>query len=821
MTSGQESSDPDDGPRRSDPPMDAEPSAARGAGPAWEENDAGSAGSPTEALGDADGEGGTPVGPDPGAASDRGGGDGDAAGLADDDSPLRDESDDDTPAGPQGDDGDQVAFDARLAGISSSRGGSLPSGFAFLSGRYARQYQATTMNIYEGSPGTFRPPSGPLSAQVLEDVRAGFVGEESYHRLLDGLGRRRFKVLVGEPGYGRTTTALNAVIDHLALTSGDLAGRVYLVETTEPERFDVGQFRAASGVVLLLSPGVPAPSLAWITQVTGRLKEDAVLVVVTTASSGRSSPLEDAYRVVHRAPAPKTIFAKHLGTRVDAGAAREIGRRKRVVDEVARLRRPREAAGLAAELAAGWREGREPEDVLDSRRPAEPIEKVLDELHNGPRWQRAYLFSGAVLDGIPAGVVTRQASLLVDLMAHGAQSGVEAEGTVGESGRTPLPSTDVADWSECVRLETSPDGRSRVVRLAHRALYTTVVETVWQEHIPLRDAVLAWLRALGGQPDVRVRVKAAQAVAHLATYDFEVIRNEVLRPWADGGRPRCREAAAWALEALSFRDDRRYAARVRGLIREWTQAGDICRQAAGITAYGTFLGFEDPQEALNRMAEVVDARQFRLRTRRGTTAAVERDLAGIVERAIIEIFRSGQPETVITTMAAWTRSGSWRRWQCAAGCLVRLTRLREPDADWPILLQLADQTPHLTDDLAALWREALDRLPRRTTIALYEIIQRAEDLLATYNTDTGPATSVNPTAAADPGIAAESSGGDRGQVDAVRFRAVTHQLLSDLCAGDEPSDERRRRRVRFQVAVWEHRLGRPITIIPTALRQRA
>ncbi|CUU56209.1 hypothetical protein Ga0074812_10793 [Parafrankia irregularis] len=153
-------------------------------------------------------------------------------------------------------------------------------------------------------------------------------------------------------------------------------------------------------------------------------------------------------------------------------------------------------------------------------------------------------------------------------------------------------------------------------------------------------------------------------MAKLATYDFDVIRNEVLRPWADDGGARSRQTAAWALEALALLDDRRYAARVRALVRGWSRENNVPRQAAGIVAYGTYLGSDYADEALACMRRAAGGRVRRSDSRRDGVEQTEQVLAKIVEQSIVDVFVAGAQETVVAELAEWTRMPVWRCRQC-------------------------------------------------------------------------------------------------------------------------------------------------------------
>jgi len=712
----------------------------------------------------------------------------DGGGPETEDSPLRDDpADDGAVAGPQGEEGEQAAYDARLAGFEWLLG----ANNAMYGGRN-RLFQAQQMTVYNGlGPG--RSHRGTWSTDDLRELRRSYAPSDSHSALLDGFGRHRVQVLLGQAGHGRTTTALAAVADWVAPSGKDLADLVYIMDTDDPgTSFDRGVLPDGAGAVLVFAPGTRAPGVAWKNEVTGRLPPGGVLVVVADTLPVGTSAHNTAYLVQYSPPSLEQVFAQHLRASLDEADVAAIYARTPVRRELGLCRRPREAARLAADLVEGWRSGIEPEKLLNSRDPTELVKTAEEELTQGTRWDRAFLVSGTVFDRLAAGLVTREASRLAEVMPR--------SGLPDERDSVSPPATPIGEWSKCVQVSDPAAGSGRTAQLAHPRLIPFVLESLWQEHIPLRDPVLTWLKTLATHPDIRVRVKAAQAVAKLATYDFDVIRNEVLRAWADDGGFRARQAAAWALEALALIDDHRYAARVRALVRDWSRGNNVSRQAAGIAAYGTFLGSEYPDEALACMRRAAGGRVRRSDGRRAGVEHTERVLANIVEQSVVDVFLAGAHEKVVKELAEWTRMPVWRCRRCAGRCLVRFAGRRDQGSSWPILMELVDHAPHLRADVFSLWRNALDENPGPATNALYRLVMLAERADQEWPpSDDG----ADPTARSP---------------EATRFRALVHELLDYLGVGDAPTDRDRRQRLRFHIQLWEFRGQRRLTIIPTGLR---
>jgi hypothetical protein len=256
-----------------------------------------------------------------------------------------------------------------------------------------------------------------------------------------------------------------------------------------------------------------------------------------------------------------------------------------------------------------------------------------------------------------------------------------------------------------------------------------LLKVIWEDHVGERDVLLPWIYSLGNHPHKRVRVKAAQAAAQLACYDFDVVMREVLQVWALDGRFRSRETCALALEALAVAAEGRFAKRVRGQVRNWARSNNAALLAAAVAAYGTFLGAKDPDEALARMREVAGARIFRFDGRRDVAEQAEQGLANIVQRALIDVFNAGAQEKVVQALAGWARVPNWRWRRASARGLMELAR-KDGSGDWPLLVELAAVQDSTYRAVLLLWQSTLD--PRHRDEASWEVLHgwldRARDL---------------------------------------------------------------------------------------------
>jgi hypothetical protein len=346
----------------------------------------------------------------------------------------------------------------------------------------------------------------------------------------------------------------------------------------------------------------------------------------------------------------------------------------------------------------------------------------------------------------------------------------DSNGTVAE-----VPGTPIEEWARCVRsLEpdlATPPGTGRVIRLEHPALGPALLTTAWQSHVGMRDAIMTWVRQLADHEDAGVRIAAAQIAGKLATYDFTVIRTEILTAWAASGKFSHRQAVACAVEPLA--QQKLLSGRVRKMVRGWASGLDPSRCAAAIAVYGTGYGASYPDEAIDGMTRIARSRVLTSTGRRARDT--EQALARAISRSMTEMFAAGADAQVVSALHRWTLSDAWLlRWAAARS----LTRLARQGGNRPALLVLAGQQPKLRDAIVELWRTALVE---------GESVRDAWNALRYWVTD------------ADAGPAGDW------------LRELVAVLGADPRVGG---------RLHYHVTLWEFQSGRRISVIPHDLRMK-
>ncbi|MET8140594.1 hypothetical protein ABZU32_09820 [Sphaerisporangium sp. NPDC005288] len=591
---------------------------------------------------------------------------------------------------------DDDAYAARMEGLRSR------THETNVHGERARVFQAEELNYFAGEVSA-RPRHGPLGAAFITKLKKTFARTPGADLLCEALDLSPVQCYVGEPGEGRTTAAIAAAIAFLRNRGRAAAGNVRILASERGlAAIEAGAMPKDSAMILILGPDEPAPELSWLAPIAAELRPlGSVLIVVTATEPVGPGVLKSDCMVRHVPPAPEAVFSRHLSARLEESRTRQILTLPAVSRQVQRCASPRMAAALAADVLSEVQGGVPDDRLLARRDPAKDLDQAADELRGPELWQKSFLICSAVLHRQAAGTATREASRFATLHLAG----------TGNDGmrRSEWFTGPMSEWSKCVELagEVSGDGMGRTVRLSHEELETWILQVVWQDHLGERDTLVKWLGPLGHHPRSPVRVKAAHAAARLACYDFDVISREVIQPWAGDGGYRPRMTAAWALEWLS---EGRFARKARGLVRRWAREGNVQLRATAIAAYGTLLGANDPDEALNAMRDIVGGRIQRLDGRRDSSMdRAERELLSIVQQALLNVFRDGVEEKIVHELAEWTRLPHWRWRQAAARCLLRLAPRKGRDRGWPRLAELAVDQPSVHDDLVRLWCNALSR----------------------------------------------------------------------------------------------------------------
>lgn len=578
---------------------------------------------------------------------------------------------------------------------------------------------------------------GPVPDEELRRLADVYLEAPGYQRMKTLLRARGLLVLCGEPGSGRTATAL-ALLDELA------ADGVVRLDPGVDLRDISDQMIARSRGYLLELPGTdgpesdhhdpepggdpakapqPRPTELHLDRFSAQLcPAGAFAVVVVDSGELGDRMLAGRYGMRYEPPPSKEVLRRHLRLRLRDGPAgsldqalalaeREDVREALGLDEL----RPAEAALLADHLARRQL-GELSDDQLRAAcalfvpvqvrewfagadRPG-TVPAALPALRTA-----AFRVAVAVFNGSPYSLAAEAAEQLAWEMGLALDPehppGRRLFGTHADH-RPALARAVVADGDLDLGLAQVP---ARLLHFQGRALATAVLHEVWHGHHNARGPVARWLRALCDDPRPQVWVRASIASGLLCAWDWIHGYADLVQPMASVGSPPLRMAAATALAQAAREEAVRPA--VARLLKEWARSDDDALRATAVLAHGYGLAAGSVTASLEQLG----------RTARGDTAG---ELLEPLSFSVARLLAGPEPGTVVTRLGDWLRDGRRGYADLVLLTVVRslLTRATflwgltdvaelEPYASWPLVAGLVATRPREAGRLADLVRHTL------------------------------------------------------------------------------------------------------------------
>ncbi|KOX09749.1 hypothetical protein [Streptomyces sp. NRRL B-3648] len=551
---------------------------------------------------------------------------------------------------------------------------------------------------------------GPVRAKDLQAARRCFARSPVHTAGLDALGSSGVLFVLGAPGTGRQTLALN-------LLAGSRAEPVLVqVDGT----VDLAHWRPRPRGVhgyLMMNLADPLALRPWdVSRLEAEMeKAGARLVVVLRETPDLARALEDRLdvRVLrHRSPDPAEVFSRHFA-RLCPDAQERSRRRRRVGQEaLAALLPPGLPPGRAvrvAEALAGPGPDRRPSATeLTAGLAAAEAARLVVAADDDPTLL-AHLFSVCVHQGLDRNTVLGRATELLALVGAGRGPGAEPEPPPydGDPGRpalalpgpagarlagTPAAAEPLAGIGAVCAVRGDRDGRPAVT-----FLWPSVGGAVWDavcrerpEWLPLLHV---WLGAAGDEEQAE---RAGSALAALA----ERTAGRSLGLLADlvrGGPPTAVEVAGRALAASARLDPA--AAAAQALLAEWSDSAEAALRATVVVACrpdADGLPAETAMWLLRRVVDVLGAE--------GDAAATALRVSG----TLVLRFSAGTTATrqaVVRELAVWVRTDD------LAGLLAALVvpALVAEDRDW--FGERMSAGEESADQVVALVGAALDEAP--------------------------------------------------------------------------------------------------------------
>lgn len=241
------------------------------------------------------------------------------------------------------------------------------------------------------------------------------------------------------------------------------------------------------------------------------------------------------------------------------------------------------------------------------------------------------------------------------------------------------------------RTAPSEDGRPRRARLADESLILSIIEVAWHEYAQLRGPLTAWLDDLAGRPNPDVRVRAAQIVGLLATFDFTGVSDLLIKPWARR-KAVYRDAAALAMDQIAHHPP--LASAVGRRLEAWSSSKLVTEQDTAARWHGLRTDKEAVAYAITELRSLGSRPDLR----RGTSIAVAMSL----------LFLNGNVDDVVDELGRWIGSNNPYLPHHAVKTLLILT---DPKGAAKVgrtrLSELAATNADREEILVRMWRRAL------------------------------------------------------------------------------------------------------------------
>ncbi len=326
--------------------------------------------------------------------------------------------------------------------------------------------------------------------------------------------------------------------------------------------------------------------------------------------------------------------------------------------------------------------------------------------------QRSFMIALAVLNGSPYHSVLEASktleSRLSALFGSHEESPSKTMFTVTKTQRLAMLGAHTT-----VGTEATEYGHSSVelLYLDNPAMQVATLAYLWHEYDELRIVLLEWLFDLGTVASTSVGLRVAAAVGLLSTYDFRVVREKVLIPWAKSENPNSRLLTAVALGIPAW--DERHAPHVLGLLHHWSTLQHTTLRWTAAVAYGGFVGLRYPDIAVQNLATILQS---------GNPM-----LFMVVLTSVQSLFDEGERTrdyymTILAALVVWTEAAQLRLMKLA-GLLIFITIAETSMADCKsctrhatcsTLLGLLAEDTMYEPLIAVLYRRALDYKPTRS-----------------------------------------------------------------------------------------------------------
>lgn len=564
-------------------------------------------------------------------------------------------------------------------------------------------------DIYINMPFSTRTADDYIeyTGEDLDHILARYVESPRHDRLVQALRERRVIAMSGEPGTGRTTTAIAAIRERYE-NVGRVSARITPADI-DKERLKSGHGYVLDATYASWAHGFDAADLHSL---SGKLRDQHSGLVIIVGAGTLTDPVSAPYVIEHAAPDSWGVVCSHLGdefTCLDDVRQDEV--RKRFGD--ARLPdRPRRLAQAAKDYTHEDRGF-----VLDADRLEEMARQCLikppEMSHEDWIGCRSFLIAWAVLDGLPAAKVCEAAVDMADRL-HRAERPDKYRRDRQVSDwmdtrpadapkmlrRAPLTErfgrwfSYVSEADGARPPEEDSEAAQRRLKFHNPEFGTALLRVLWRDHPVVRAPLMHWMNDHLHGETVDVQRRIALAVGAFASEDFAFVKLSYLNTWVADKQAVRHNVVALALKEAS-RINRALKSETSDIIRDWAMGG-VTRRSTAVRAYSTEIGSDDPERALRDLRRI------------GVTSYDK--LGNVVSASVADLFLRGVHVPVAEALIEWTASGDHALEQIAAEALRRIAMRRDPETGrLPAMLAVSERDHRAADAIAELWRAVLER----------------------------------------------------------------------------------------------------------------
>lgn len=555
----------------------------------------------------------------------------------------------------------------------------------------------------------FGPRKGPTARSGLYSRgattanSATYVPFPGYEEAVYTLREQGAVYLCGVADSGRSSTAIRL--------GTELCGSSRVVMIDVDDDFDVATLvdeesksvlRPQHAHVLELGTRKAVRKSTLVSLAGWAIEHDAAVVVIGPPTEKLDHGLQP-YAVSHDLPHPESVLISHLRHGLSSldGAPPDFVEQclndEKIGEHLERALPPGQVADLARRLLDGITEGREPWEALSQtsahfRSVAEDLLVVIEATGSVGETRVRHREAAARL-----GYAVFQDYTMTDV-ADAADLLYTALQTCHRTTklRTTVPVFGKGveaflDKRMSIPERLADGGEERRAKLVDPSLAQHLLDVAWNDFDAVtRAPLLAWLDALVNDGRKWIVLRAAITAGYLATHDFSVLYQRLIRPWATSEAYRRRQAAAWALESAAL--NRKLTSRVTRQVSDWAFSANPLMNDTASLAYATSIGAISIESSLTGLRAVaVDPRLMH---------------RGSVANAIAELYRPEHAPLVLKELRTWADVGAQTKVH-AARSIVFLASYNESDGVWPVLMRLVANDEQARAQVMSLWQDAL------------------------------------------------------------------------------------------------------------------